>query len=157
MTAFLKLRELQDTIQYMYLPTPYTHTHTHTHTHEKDIALGQFFLCGIYQVWIQILSSSRPVAIPRQKNSVCPTILRIAGGGILRFITFPRLLYNCSIFSDGCYLFIHKKEKTKKHLYIRRLKWQTLVPYTYYSLSEWDSTPVTSRGKITSNHKHSRI
>ena len=39
----------------------------------------------------------RLVASPRLKNSVCPTILPIAGGRIIGFIPFPRVLVLCEM------------------------------------------------------------
>ena len=57
---------------------------------------------------------------------------------------------------DNCFVFILIKEK-KKHLYISGLKWHMLVQHEYPSLSDCDHNPVTSKGKITSNHKHCRI
>ena len=49
---------------YLYLPTP---------PFGQDMTQGQF-LSGVWQVWIQSFPSSRLVATPRLKNSVCPTI-----------------------------------------------------------------------------------
>ena len=49
------------------------------------------------------------------------------------------------------------KRKEKKHLYIRRLNWQMLVQHEYHSLRNYDYIPVTSRGKITSNHKNPTV
>ena len=61
----------------MYLPYP---------LHEQDATQG-LFLCGI-----QSFSSSRPVAIPRLKSQVYPTILLIARGRIVGFMLFLREL-----------------------------------------------------------------
>ena len=47
------------------------------------------FLCRVKQVWTQSFPSPRLVAIPRLKN---PTISPIAGGRIVGFIFFPRIL-----------------------------------------------------------------
>ena len=57
---------------------------------------GQF-LCGVYQVWLQSFPSPRLVASPRLKNLVCPTILPIAGGRIIGFIPFLRVLVLCEM------------------------------------------------------------
>ena len=63
----------------------------------------------------------------------------------------------CSIFTDDCRLLDSDKRRKKQHLYIERLKYQTLVQHEYLSLNEFDYTPVISQGKITSNHKRRRI
>ena len=43
-------------------------------------------------IWIQSFPSSRPVAIPRLKSPVCPTILPIPAWRIVGFMTFPMVL-----------------------------------------------------------------
>ena len=55
------------------------------------------FLSGVKQVWIQSFPSPILVASPSLKNLVCPTILPIAGGRIIRFIPFPRVLVLCEM------------------------------------------------------------
>ena len=55
------------------------------------------FWSGVYQVWIQSFPSPRLVASPRMKNLVCPTILPIAGGRIIGYIPFPRVLVLCEM------------------------------------------------------------
>ena len=55
------------------------------------------FFNGIEQVWIQSFPSPRLVALPRLKNLVCPTILPIAGGRIIGFIPFPKVLVLCEM------------------------------------------------------------
>ena len=62
----------------------------------QDMTRGQF-LSGVDQVWFQNFSSLRLVASPRLKNLVCPTILAIAGGRIIGFIPFPRVLVKCEM------------------------------------------------------------
>ena len=57
---------------------------------------GQF-LSGVWQVWIQSFPSPRLVASLRLKNLVCPTILPIAGGRIIGFIPFLRVLVLCEM------------------------------------------------------------
>ena len=51
---------------------------------------GQF-LNGVWQVWIQTIPSPRLVASTRLKNSLS-YYLPIAGGGIIGFIPFPKVL-----------------------------------------------------------------
>ena len=70
-----------------YLPTPPL---------GQDMTQGQF-LSGVWQVWIQSFPSPRLVASPRLKNLVCPTTLPIAGGRIIGFIPFPRVLVLCEM------------------------------------------------------------
>ena len=56
--------------------------------------------CDTRSVFMQSLTnwnsvfcfSPRSIGIPKQKNAVCPTIFPIAGGGIIGFISFPRVL-----------------------------------------------------------------
>ena len=72
---------------YSYLPTPPL---------GQDMTQGQF-LSGVLQVWIQSFLSPRLVASPRLKNLVCPTILPVAGGRIIGFIPFPRILVQCEM------------------------------------------------------------
>ena len=48
-------------------------------------------------VWIQSFPSPRLVASPRLKNLVCLTLLPIAGGRIIGFIPFPRVLVLCEM------------------------------------------------------------
>ena len=55
------------------------------------------FLSGVWQVWIQSFPSPRLVTSPRLKNLVCLTILPIAGGRIIGFIPFPRVLVQCEM------------------------------------------------------------
>ena len=62
----------------------------------QDATQGQF-LSGFKQVWVQSFLFPRLVASPRLKNLVCATILPIAGGGIIGFIPFPRLLVQCEM------------------------------------------------------------
>ena len=50
-----------------------------------------------FKVWIQSFPSPRLVASLRLKNPVFPTILPIAGGTILGFIPFPRVLVLCEM------------------------------------------------------------
>ena len=57
----------------------------------QDMTQGHF-LSGVWQVWVQSFPSPRLVASPKLKNLVCPTILSIAGGRIIGFIPFPRVL-----------------------------------------------------------------
>ena len=73
--------------RYPYLPTP---------PPGQDMTQGQF-LSGVWQVWIQSFPPPRQVASPRLKNTVCPTILPIAGGRIIGFIPFPRVLVLCEM------------------------------------------------------------
>ena len=60
----------------------------------QDMTHGQFLS---EQVWIQSFPSPRLVASPRLKKPVCPTILPIAGGRIIGFIPFPRVLVLCEM------------------------------------------------------------
>ena len=62
-----------------YLPTPPL---------GQDMTQGQF-LSGVEQVWIQNFPSPRLVSLPRLKYPVC---LPIAGGRIIGFIPFQRVL-----------------------------------------------------------------
>ena len=64
---------------------------------------------------------------------------------------------DCPLFIDDCHLLTLIKKKEKKHLYSRGLKWQKLIQHKYDPLSDDDYSPVTSQGKVTSNHKHHRI
>ena len=70
-----------------YLPTPPL---------GQDMTQGQF-LSGVSQVSIQSFPSPRLVASPRLKILVCPTILPIAGGRIIGFIPFQRVLVLCEM------------------------------------------------------------
>ena len=62
----------------------------------QDMTQGQI-LSGVWRVWIQSFPSPRLVASPKLKNLVSPTILPIAGGRIIGFIPFPRLLVLCEM------------------------------------------------------------
>ena len=52
----------------------------------------RLILSGVLQVWIQSFPSPRLVTSPRLKHTVCPNYIPIAGGGIIGFIPFPRVL-----------------------------------------------------------------
>ena len=69
-----------------YLPTPPLW---------QDMTQGQF-LSGVLQVWIQSFPSPRLVASPRLKISL-PYYLPIAGGRVIGFIPFPRVLVLCEM------------------------------------------------------------
>ena len=51
--------------------------------------------------------SPRLVASPRLKNPVCPTILLIAGGRIIRVLLFPRVLLLCEMHSVSSRIWTH--------------------------------------------------
>ena len=62
----------------------------------QDMTQGQCFkrsLTGLNSEFFLLLD----VASPRLKNLVCPTILPIAGGRIIGFIPFPRVLVLCEM------------------------------------------------------------
>ncbi len=62
----------------------------------QEMTQGQF-LSGVQQVWIQSFPSPRLVASPRLKNPSLPYYLPIAGGRIIGFIPFPRVLVLCEM------------------------------------------------------------
>ena len=78
----------------------------HTAPLRQDMTQGQF-LSGVSQVWIQSFPSPRLVASPRLKNLVCPTILPIAGGRIIGFIPFPRVLALGEMQSVSSWIWTH--------------------------------------------------
>ena len=55
-------------------------------------------------------SYPRPVAIPRLKSPVWPTILPIAGGKIVGFIPFPRVLMLCEMQTASSRIWTHFTE-----------------------------------------------
>ena len=75
------------TTWWSYLPTPPL---------GQDMTQGQF-LSGVQQVWIQSFPSPRLVVSPRLKNLVRPTIYPYAGGRLIEFIPFPRVLVLCEM------------------------------------------------------------
>ena len=85
----------------------FSHYITVTHSFDDHIyptaPLGQDmtqsqFLSGVYMFEFRIyFPSPRLVASPRLKNTVCPTILPIAGGRVLEFIPFSRVLVLCEM------------------------------------------------------------
>ena len=62
----------------------------------QDMTQGQF-LSGVLQVLIQGFPSPRLVALPRLKSPSLPYYLPIAGGRIIGFIPFPRILVLCEM------------------------------------------------------------
>ena len=62
--------------------------------HVQDKTQGQF-LSRVWQIWIQSFPSPRLVAILRLKKFSLCYYLFIAGGMIVGFIPFPRLLVLC--------------------------------------------------------------
>ena len=58
---------------------------------------GQFFKQSLTGLNFLNFLSPRLVASQRLKNLVCPTILPIAGGRIIGFIPFPRILVQCEM------------------------------------------------------------
>ena len=62
-------------------------------------------------------------------------------------------IYNCSIFTDNCCLLLLLKKTTV----YKWIKVANAVQHEYHFLRDSDYTPVTRRGKITSNHRQLRI
>ena len=63
---------------------------------EQDMTQGQF-LSRVYQVWIESFPSPRLVASLRLKKTSLLYYLPIAGGRIIGFIPFPRVLVLCEM------------------------------------------------------------
>ena len=64
----------------------------------RIVRQGQFFKRSFNRFEFSF-PSPRLVASPRLKNPVCPTICPIAGGRIIGFIPFPRVLVLCEMLS----------------------------------------------------------
>ena len=67
----------------------------------QDMTKGQF-LSWVKQIWIQSFPSPRPVALPS-----LPYYLPIAGGRIIGFIPFPRVLVLCEMLSVSSRIWTH--------------------------------------------------